>query len=315
MPPEATLSIFQKVKSRFDGLTSRDKGILLFVMVAFALNTMALAWLVVEPTATSADAITNFNKALYWAVTTLTTIGYGDIVPTSNVSRLFTMFVQVSGVAFYGFIITQVSKALLDSNIRKARVNEKMEALRALFVHYEVPVKLQKEVSHYYQHLLENKADEEEEKILSELPSGLQHEVRVYMNLKPLNRVALFKDCSVACLRDVSRSFEEIEFVPGDTVFNKGDDADAMYLIVHGVIQIFSEGDIIAHLHKGHCFGEMALIENASRNAGARSEGYCNLYKLSKVRFDELCSKHKDLRDSLMRIHREREQKKSAIAA
>ncbi len=170
---------------------------------------------------------------------------------------------------------------------------------------------MQREVAHYYQHLLENKANEEEEKILSELPPALQHELRVYMNLKPLCNVNLFKNCSKACLRDVSRSLEEVDFSPGENIFKKGDVADAMYLVVHGAVQIYIEDEHIAQMQKGQCFGEMALIENSSRNAGARAGGYCNLYTLSKNRFDELCAEHKDLRASVLKIHQERERPKT----
>ncbi len=40
-----------------------------------------------------------FIQSLYFSVTTLTTIGYGDFVPTTDISRLFTVFFMIIGVA------------------------------------------------------------------------------------------------------------------------------------------------------------------------------------------------------------------------
>ena len=41
----------------------------------------------------------NFFDALYWATISITTIGYGDIYPTTGVGRLITMISALMGVA------------------------------------------------------------------------------------------------------------------------------------------------------------------------------------------------------------------------
>lgn len=41
----------------------------------------------------------NFFDALYWATTTLTTVGYGDIYPATNIGRVISMFSAIFGVA------------------------------------------------------------------------------------------------------------------------------------------------------------------------------------------------------------------------
>lgn len=43
----------------------------------------------------------NFLDALYWAVITLGTIGYGDIVPTTELGRIITMVSAVMGIAIF----------------------------------------------------------------------------------------------------------------------------------------------------------------------------------------------------------------------
>lgn len=41
----------------------------------------------------------NFFDALYWATTTLTTVGYGDIYPTTDIGRIISMLSAILGVA------------------------------------------------------------------------------------------------------------------------------------------------------------------------------------------------------------------------
>lgn len=42
---------------------------------------------------------TNFFDAIYWATTTLTTVGYGDIYPLTNIGKIISMFSSLLGVA------------------------------------------------------------------------------------------------------------------------------------------------------------------------------------------------------------------------
>ena len=55
------------------------------------------------------DTLTKYTAALYWAVTTGTTIGYGDITPTNEFEKLLAACVIMVGVAMYSFIISDLS--------------------------------------------------------------------------------------------------------------------------------------------------------------------------------------------------------------
>jgi len=54
----------------------------------------ALIMFQVEP-----DSFETFFDAVYWAVVTLTTVGYGDIYPTSDIGRVVSMLSSFMGIA------------------------------------------------------------------------------------------------------------------------------------------------------------------------------------------------------------------------
>lgn len=73
-------------------------------MAIFYVLFTALIMFNIEP-----DTFNNFFDAIYWAAISLTSVGYGDITPISNVGRLFTMlsaFVGVAIIALPSGIIT-----------------------------------------------------------------------------------------------------------------------------------------------------------------------------------------------------------------
>jgi voltage-gated potassium channel len=67
----------------------------------FVLVMAAVAMHLVERDAQPA-AFGTLPNALYWAVTTLTTTGYGDIVPVTPLGRIIAGFVMISGLAVFG---------------------------------------------------------------------------------------------------------------------------------------------------------------------------------------------------------------------
>jgi voltage-gated potassium channel Kch len=41
----------------------------------------------------------------YFALTTLSTVGYGDYFPISNEERIFAVIIMLGGVAFFSYIM------------------------------------------------------------------------------------------------------------------------------------------------------------------------------------------------------------------
>lgn len=71
------------------------KPLMIVLFVAFAyILIAALTVFNVEP-----DLFGNFFDAIYWATISLTTVGYGDIVPVTPVGRLVTIVSSLFGIA------------------------------------------------------------------------------------------------------------------------------------------------------------------------------------------------------------------------
>ena len=63
-----------------------------------------------------------FGLALWWAVETFTTVGYGDIVPTTDLGRIIGGTLMVVGIMFLSFLTATVTSALIrrDQLVRDA---------------------------------------------------------------------------------------------------------------------------------------------------------------------------------------------------
>jgi voltage-gated potassium channel len=66
----------------------------------------------------------NYGLAVWWAIVTLATVGYGDVVPTTPLGRLVGSGVIILGVTFLAFLTATVTSLFVSSDQEAARERE-----------------------------------------------------------------------------------------------------------------------------------------------------------------------------------------------
>ena len=78
------------------------------------------------------EDFSSIGEGLWWSLQTVTTVGYGDVVPHDTEGRIVAGFVMLAGIAFIAVITASVTAALIESarkDQREANVNQVTEAL------------------------------------------------------------------------------------------------------------------------------------------------------------------------------------------
>ncbi len=265
----------------------------IFLGFLMVVNWISCGWIYIYPISKDIDVTSYYIKAFYWALTTLTTIGYGDITPTDNIGRIFTCFIMIIGVGMYGVVIGNISRVLVSADRHKEQSREKLSDLMMFMKHYKIPDKLQDSAINHYTHLYSKRFSDNEDKIIADLPHALQQEMQIYMKIKLISSLSIFKNCPHDCLKEVATHLDQIYSSPGDLIIKNGDIGEEMFILAHGNVDIYLEsGERIATLHDGQIFGEIALIKETKRTANVQSLGYCDLYKLTKESFSKVITRY-----------------------
>lgn len=284
-----------------------------FIVLVIA-HWVACGWLALGKIDDKLDLTTNYIRALYWCITTITTIGYGDITPTTNWQTIYTMFVQLTGAGMYGYIIGNLASMLANSDIARAQFRAKMEKIQT-FMHYrEVPDGLQDEIRQYYDYLWNARRGFDESEVIGELPSSIKLQVALHLNKDIIEKVPMFKGAPADLIRQIVLNLKPALYTPGDYIFRKGEVGDQMYFISRGKVEIVSEdgNTIYATLTDGSFFGEIALLFSSERTASVRASTYCDVYTLDKYTFDHVLGKFPEIAEQVHKMAEERRQK-SAI--
>lgn len=108
-----------------------------------------------------------------------------------------------------------------------------------------------------------------------------------------LKGVSLFSDLNEEELKNISLQADEIEFGRDAFICKEGQQADSMFIIKSGIVQIFCDDGkggrkILTHLKLGEYFGEMSLLTDDPRNASATALAETECIRIKKESFRDL---------------------------
>jgi voltage-gated potassium channel len=78
----------------------------------YALVATLLAAIVIDQVESPADGFDDFGDALWWSIVTITSVGYGDLVPETTTGRITASLLMVAGLAFLGAIAATLASFL-----------------------------------------------------------------------------------------------------------------------------------------------------------------------------------------------------------
>jgi CRP/FNR family cyclic AMP-dependent transcriptional regulator len=125
------------------------------------------------------------------------------------------------------------------------------------------------------------------------------------IRIASLARCPLFATVPLEALTTLARGMRARRFARNEVIFHQGDPGDALYVITAGSVKILlpsAEGDeaIIATLHPGDFFGELAILDREPRSATAKALEATETWQLPSDGFRMLLDTDRGLRDALL---------------
>ena len=185
------------------------------------------------------EAFGNILDSMWYGIATLTTVGYGDVTPISDLGKLISSFAMFLGIAMF--------------------------ALPAAIL-----------ASAYYEDIQKR---------------------NFLVSLEAITEINLFSNLPIGAITKINSKLEPLVLPAKQIIFEKGDIADALYIIEFGSVQVEIETPVV--LGSGDYFGETGLISQAERNATISVLEEAKLLKLSKEALDELTEEYPALFEDL----------------
>ena len=230
-----------------------------------------------------------YARSLYWALTTITSVGYGDMCPSTNKEIEFMILVEIGGAAFYAIIFSNMAVYVASLSAVHERYLEKIQSISEQMRHLDLSLHMQKKVEMYFEYLyLRHKALlDDDDYFFRELPTPLERQITSFLHSATVSGVHLFSGCTPEFIAELARRLKPLIVTPHQFIVHKGERATCIYFIRRGTVDViedsFAESEKLGELRTGDYFGEMAVLNDARRTCSVRAQGFCDLYIVSSA--------------------------------
>ena len=251
-----------------------------------------------------------YIASLYWAFTTMTTVGYGDILPVTRDERIVAILVMIIGATLFGYVIGNVAATTMSHDIAKARKEDRLLEVSSYLREKHVSRSVRKKVEEFFHYLYETRSAFDEQEILSELPKSTRDKILIHLHsddaLKFKNSIFKLLNRQEACLL---LSFMKPQvYSANDIVYETGDPGNALYLVQEGsIIELKEEDDDdnpYRTYREGYYFGEKALMLNILRLSTTKSKTLSTVLILSKNIIGRMVDSSHEVENALEKVMR-----------
>jgi len=231
-------------------------------------------------------------SSFYWAITTMTTIGYGDISAKTISERGVACLVMILGCGFFAWSTGTITYLMTAKPHCEARFKDVLDDLVEFMESNDLPWPLRRKLTDYYALKFPTMRMHDDDAVLGSLPLGLRKEVRTQMFADTLKRSWFFHGIKGSTAFGEIANYLTLIFKTEDVaVTTAGEFPDALYFVRKGTLDIYFEGKHIGEAQANDVVGESALLglsRDGRRLRTVTCRTMCELCALSKEHFHEL---------------------------
>ncbi|CAD8113120.1 unnamed protein product [Paramecium primaurelia] len=247
--------------------------------------------------------------SFYWAVTTMISVGYGDVTPMNFWEVFVTVITQFISCIVFAYSVNAIWEMIYSQNESKQKFQKYVNAIQRFMVEHNIERKLKARIEAYLFHLwqTEKARDHElEQAMILKLAPALREEL-IYQTLGKMLKHSNFFSCfSQDFLMELSQQIQQQYYAQEENIFLEKEEIDdfPLYFLDKGQVEIFldCEKRIKLHIMKKGIFGIIGFITGHKRTASARCLTYSVIYKLSRVGFLKLLDKYENDRQKFYEI-------------
>jgi hypothetical protein len=232
-----------------------------------------------------------YVDSVYWAIVTMSSVGYGDVLPTTTEERTWAVFVMVLGSFLYAYIIGAFSTIMAHNDHDKSRYDTKMRQVGTWLKFIDADEDAFQRVMKFYEYRFQNKLMFDDHLIVEELPVKLRSDLVLHRFQKTIDNVPFFKGLREDVVVAICMEFHQFSVLPGDYITHRGDPYRELLVMTKGICRSVPEdgndespraGGMSARLGKSG-LGDTGLSSQSSRDGVNSPSGTMHAAELKPI--------------------------------
>jgi len=232
-----------------------------------------------------------YTASIYWAITTMATVGYGDINTQNSTERGYAVLVMLIGASIFGYTVGMMSVLVQSSDIHSYTVGQKMGYLKDYMMSRAVPQLLQKRMRRQWKHSTLKASVFDEKSIVESLPTSMQHEVMSFGRNRELclqlPTLLNKPNCDPQFLVNIIPALKPFFLDNAEVLYEENSIGWNCYWITGGKIKmsvLVGDFAVVAFTkYPDECIGQNFISDGATSKTDAVASGSTQMMSLSRA--------------------------------
>jgi len=176
-----------------------------------------------------------YVASLYWAFSSLTSVGYGDIVGKTVQEQFYSMLIMLIGATWYGFIVSSMTSIMTSFDAQNKAVRDKIIHVNEFIRATQLPPGLARQVRSYFEFKISRTQKAflatknfDAQELLLQMSSGLRSDILLFLEKELVENIDFFKNKIPQLIADAVSVMQPILAPEGENIIKKGSRADAV---------------------------------------------------------------------------------------
>lgn len=193
-----------------------------------------------------------YAASLYWAVMTLSTIGYGDLTAMNVTEQVVAVVAMLCGASLWAYVVGNVCGVVASLDVRTLQFRQTMDDLNYFMADKRLPVDLQRRLREYFHQARHMHQTGNYVTLFGKMSPKLRGDVALTTNATWISKVPYFRHIRDDCLSAIAVTLRAMVYAPNEII-----PGNELHIVMRGVAA--QAGRIIT---RGNVWGEDMILEN-----------------------------------------------------
>ncbi|KVH93767.1 Ankyrin repeat-containing protein [Cynara cardunculus var. scolymus] len=220
-----------------------------------------------------------YVTSMYWSITTLTTVGYGDLHAQNRREMIFVICYMLFNLGMTSYLIGNMTNLVVHGTSKTRQFRDTIQAASSFAQRNQLPVRLQDQM---LAHLcLKFRTDSEglqQQESLDSLPKAIRSSISHFLFYSLLDKAYLFRGVSNDLLFQLVSEMKAEYFPPKEDVILQNEAPTDFYVLVTGAV-------VVGEAKTGELCGEIGVLCYRPQLFTVRTKRLSQLLRLNRTTF------------------------------
>ncbi|XP_042000316.1 potassium channel AKT1-like [Salvia splendens] len=231
-----------------------------------------------------------YVTSIYWSITTLTTVGYGDLHAENTREMVFDIFYMLFNLGLTSYLIGNMTNLVVHATSKTRQFRDTIQAASSFAQRNKLPARLQDQMlSHLCLKFRTDSEGLQQQESLDSLPKAIRSSISHFLFYALVERAYLFRDVSNDLLFQLVSEMKAEYFPPKEDVILQNEAPTDFYILVTGAVDLLVQKNgveqVVGEAKNGELCGEIGVLCYRPQLFTVRTKRLCQLLRLNRTTF------------------------------